>query len=44
MTSLIPWLDPGDRVSERGELLTDLGVQVRDVGAGLVDTRQHAGQ
>jgi hypothetical protein len=42
--------DPGDRIQpvgcrrERGDLLVDVGLQLGDVGAGLVDARQHPGQ
>jgi hypothetical protein len=34
-------IQPVDRLGERGDLLVDLGLQRGDVGAGLVDPRQH---
>ena len=37
-------IQPVDRSGERGDLLVDLGLQLGDVGAGLVDARQHPGQ
>jgi hypothetical protein len=37
-------IQPVDRWGERGDLLVDLGLQLGDVGAGLVDARQHPGQ
>jgi hypothetical protein len=37
-------IQPVDRLSERGDLLLDLGLQLSDVGAGLVDTAKHPGQ
>jgi hypothetical protein len=37
-------IQPVDRSGERGDLGLDLGLQLGDVGAGLVDARQHPGQ
>jgi hypothetical protein len=37
-------VEPGDRVIERGQVLGDLCVQVREIRAGLIDMRQHSGQ
>ena len=37
-------IEPGDRISERGQVLPDLGVDGGDVGVDGVNTGQHPGQ
>jgi hypothetical protein len=37
-------IEPADRLAERGDLRFDLGLEVGDVGGGLIDAGQHRGE